>query len=342
MRLEDLANKLGVEYTGNGNCELTAVATLKNADSGTISFLSNPKYKKQLEACKASAIIIHPDLLDNISITRQQGYLLSDNPYLTYARATQLLYPKATDTGEVEVSTKALIDETAIVGDNCHICAGAVLEKGCEIGESVYIGAGAVVGSGAAIGSGSIIAANVTIYHDCIIGNDCIIHSGAVIGADGFGFANEKGNWVKVEQIGRVVIGDNVEVGANTTIDRGAIEDTIIQNGVKLDNQIQIAHNVRIGKNTAIAGGTAIAGSSTIGAGCTIAGMVGITGHLSICDGVHVAAQSLVTKPIDIPGVYSSSFAADKDKSWKKKLARINMLESLFKRVRELESKIKS
>ena len=340
MRLKGLADKLGVEYRGDGNCELTAVATLENAGFGTVSFLSNPKYKKQLDKCNASAIIIHPDLLKDSSSPQKQSYLLSENPYLTYARTTQLLYSSAVETATI--SSAAMIDDGASIGKNCNICAGAILEKGCQIGDCVYIGAGAVVGAGSVIGSGSKIAANVTIYHECVIGIDCIIHSGAVIGADGFGFANEKGNWVKIEQVGRVVIGDNVEIGANTTIDRGAIEDTIIEDGVKLDNQIQIAHNVRIGKNTAIAGCVAIAGSTTIGAGCTIAGMVGITGHLSICDGVHIAAQSLVTKPIDISGVYSSSFAADKDKSWKKKLARINMLESLFKRVRELENKIKS
>ncbi len=342
MILKDLAADLGVEYWGDGDCEITTVATLKNAGVGSISFLANPKYKNQLEECKASVVIIHLDLFEEIKKDNQCNYLLSTNPYLAYARVSQLLY---SNKNSIEnISSKAFIDSGVKLGNDCLVAAGAVIDKSCIIGDGVSIGSGSVIGEGVVIGSRSRIAANVTIYKECEVGEDCIIHSGAVIGADGFGFANDcqrgGGEWVKIEQVGRVVIGDNVEIGANTTIDRGAIEDTVIGNGVKLDNQIQVAHNVRIGQNTAIAGCTAIAGSSIIGANCTIAGMVGITGHLNICDNVHITSKSLITKSIDKPGAYSSSFAADRDKSWKKKIARINMLESLFKRVKELENKI--
>ncbi|THB72503.1 MAG: UDP-3-O-(3-hydroxymyristoyl)glucosamine N-acyltransferase [Gammaproteobacteria bacterium] len=340
MLLSDIAAKLGIEYSGNGDCDICTVATLKNAGKGTISFLANPKYKYQLDECNASAVIVHPNILHEISashVNSYQGrsYLLSENPYLVYAKVSQLLY--SVDNKSAQISPQAIVHQSCEMGENCHIASGAVIGKKCVVGDGVSIGSGVVVGEGTTIGTGSKIFANVTIYHECNIGSNCLIHSGAVVGSDGFGFALDKGEWVKIQQVGKVIIGDNVEIGANTTIDRGAIDDTVIENGVKLDNQIQVAHNVRIGKNTAIAGGTAIAGSSTIGAGCTIAGMVGITGHLSICDNVHITAQSLVTKSIEKPGAYSSSFAADHDKSWKKKLGRFNRLESLFARVKKLE-----
>ncbi len=331
MLLKDLAAQLDVEYKGDGDCEITAVATLQNATQGTISFLANSKYKDQVEGCKASALIVNQELSKMMDRTR----LISDNPYLIYAKVTQILYPKSGLLSEI--SQNAHIAQSAVIGKDCEISANVFIDSDCVIGDQVTIGAGSVLCGSSIIGNGTIIYPNVTIYKECQIGNNCIIHSGAVVGADGFGFANDKGQWVKIEQVGRVVIGDHVEIGANTTIDRGAIENTVIENGVKLDNQIQVAHNVHIGENTAIAGGTAIAGSSKIGKNCTIAGMVGVTGHLNICDDVHVTAKSLVTKTISEPGVYSSSFAADYDRKWKKKLARINLLDGLFKRVKKLE-----
>lgn len=334
MRLKYLAAQLGAEYTGDGDCEINTVATLENADCGTISFLANPKYKYQVKGCRASALIVSEDLSKAVD----KPCLISDNPYLTYAKATQILYPKLKVSSGI--SKNAFVAQGVIIGKDCVISANVSIDSNCVIGNRVSIGAGAVLCNGSIIGDGTIIYPNVTIYKDCQVGRDCIIHSGAVIGADGFGFANDKGQWVKIEQVGKVVVGNNVEVGANTTIDRGAIEDTIIKDGVKLDNQIQVAHNVYIGENTAIAGGTAIAGSSRIGKNCTIAGMVGITGHLAICDNVHVTAKSLVTKSIVESGVYSSSFAADHDRKWKKKLARINLLDGLFKRVKKLEQQL--
>ncbi len=335
MLLKDLAKELGVEYIGDGNCEITSVATLKNANSGSISFLANPKYKCQLEGCEATAVIVHPKIPDEIGPSSNKNYLISENPYLVYAKITQLLYSKSNCFAEI--SDQAIVSPDAIVGENCRIAPGVIIEAGSIIGKEVTIAAGSVIGEGVKIGDRTKIAANVSIYNDCIVGDECILHSGSVIGSDGFGFANDKGKWAKIEQIGRVVLGDKVEIGANTTIDRGAIEDTVIEEGVKLDNQIQVAHNVRIGKHTAIAGATAIAGSSEIGSFCTIAGMVGITGHLTICDNVHITAQSLVTKSITKPGVYSSSLAAEADKAWKRKMARLSMLDGLFKRVKRIE-----
>lgn len=334
MLLKDLAAQLGVEYTGDGDCEINAVATLRNAIDGEISFLANPKYKDQVEGCRASALIVRKELSKSLD----KPCLISDNPYLIYAKATQILYPKLNVSSGI--SKNAYIAQGVIIGKDCVISANASIEPNCVIGDRVSIGAGVVLCSGSIIGDGAIIYPNATVYKDCRVGKNCIIHSGAVIGADGFGFANDGGQWIKIEQVGKVIIGDNVEVGANTTIDRGAIEDTIIRDGVKLDNQIQVAHNVYIGENTAIAGGTAIAGSSKIGKNCTIAGMVGVTGHITICDNVHVTAKSLVTKSINEPGAYSSSFAADKDRKWKKKLARINLLDGLFKRVKKLEQQL--
>ncbi len=334
MLLKDLAFQLGVEYTGDGDCGIYSVATLQNAGNGSISFLANSKYKDQVESCNASALIVRPIISKKLDIP----CLISDNPYLTYARATQALYPKFDISPGISVT--AYVSQNAIIGEDCVVSHSASIEASCVIGKRVFIGPGVVLCNGVEIGDNTIIYPNTTIYKNCKVGSNCIIHSGVVIGADGFGFANDHGKWVKIEQVGRVVIGSDVEIGANTTIDRGAIEDTIIKDGVKLDNQIQIAHNVYVGENTAIAGGTAIAGSSKVGKNCTIAGMVGITGHLTICDDVHVTAKSLVTKSIAEPGVYSSSFAADHDRKWKKKLVRLNLLEGLFKRVKKLERQL--
>ncbi len=334
MLLKDLAVQLGVKYKGDGDCEIITVATLQNATPGAISFLANLKYKDHIKGCKASALIVNCEL----SKTLDMACLISDNPYLIYAKVTQILYPKSRLTPNI--SQNAIVAQSAVIGKECSISANVFIDSHCVIGDRVTIEAGVVLSRGSIIGSGTIIYPNVTIYEGCQVGSNCIIQSGTVIGADGFGFANDQGKWVKIEQIGRVIVGDDVEIGANTTIDRGAIEDTTISDGVKLDNQIQVAHNVCIGKNTAIAGGTAIAGSSKIGENCTIAGMVGIAGHLVICNGVHITAKSLVTKSIAEPGVYSSSFAADKDRKWKKKLARLNLLDTLFKRVKKLERQL--
>ncbi len=336
VTLEELAILAGAELHGDATCVVDHVATLENATTGSISFLSNTKYRKQLQATRASAVILAPEYLDECPVSA----LVSANPRLAYARISNHLFPepavKAGRHPSAVIAENAKIDPSAWIGPN------AVIEENAWIGKDVQIGPGCVVGENARVGDASRLIANVTICSEVILGQRVLIHPGAVIGSDGFGLANDNGAWIKVPQLGSVVIGDDVEIGANTTIDRGALEDTVLENGVKLDNQIQIAHNVRIGENTALAGCVGIAGSTSIGRNCTLGGGVGISGHLEIADNTHFSGQTLVTKSIKEPGYYSGNLPAVANGEWRKTVAHIRRLGDMAKRLKKLEKALSS
>ncbi len=329
--LAELAQFLGAQLVGDESIIIDGIATLAQAQPGQLSFLANMAYKDQLQHTQASAVIVHPKQAQDC----QCAALVLDNPYLGYAKVSQLFNTLPAPSGNIHPS--AVVSPLAQVAEGVSIGPSAVIEDYAVLGKGAVIGAGSVVGCNSRVGENTRLHQNVSIYHDVVIGNDCILHSGAVIGSDGFGFANEKGKWVKICQIGGVVMGNDVEVGANTTIDRGAMSDTIIGDGVKLDNQIQIAHNVEIGAHTAMAGGCMIAGSTKIGSCCTLAGGVGVAGHLQLVDGTHVTAMTLVTKSITEPGSYSSGTAMSSTAEWRKSAARFRQLDEMAKRIKLIE-----
>lgn len=331
--LEELSACINGELKGDSGREISAVSTLENAGPSDISFLSNPRYRDKLASTKAGAVIL---VQDDVTLCPTSSIIV-DDPYLAFARiSTLLLKPGTAKTG---ISSSAVVSTNCNIGDDSYIGPHAVIEDGVMLGTGVTIGAGSYVGENSVIGDGTSIGANVTICYNSEIGKNVMVHPGVVIGADGFGLANDNGVWIKIPQTGRVVIGDDVEIGANTTIDRGALEDTVLEQGVKLDNQIQVAHNVHIGAHTAIAGCTAIAGSTHIGKYCTIAGAVGIVGHLDITDHVHVTAMSLVTHSITKPGSYSGGTGLEETVQWRKNAVRFRQLDDMARRVAELKKK---
>ncbi len=336
LTLGELASFLQAKLIGDENIIITGLGTLMAAKSGQLSFLANMAYVDQLQTTLASAVIVHPKQAAECT----GAALVLDNPYLGYAKVSALFdtLPKPTQV----VHASAVVSQSANIGSNVSIGANAVIEDHVILADDVVIGSGCVIGHNSRIGQGSRLHQNISIYHDVVMGDNCIVHSGAVIGSDGFGFANEQGKWVKIRQIGGVSIGSNVEIGANTTIDRGAMSDTKIANGVILDNLVQIAHNVEVGENTAMAGCCKIAGSTKIGANCTLSGGVGVAGHLTLVEGVHVTAMSLVTKSISEPGSYSSGTAMSKTSEWRKSAARFRQLDDLAKRVKATEKSINS
>ena len=328
--LDQIIARFGGELAGDGSTLIERVATLENADAGSIGFLANPKYASQLASCKASAVILAPAARERTELPR----IVTPDPYVYFARVSQLLNPPLLPAAGVAAS--AVVE--SVVPDSVSIAAGAVVGKGVTLGEGVVIGAGCHVGDGVQIGDGTVLYANVSIYHDCVVGQRCILHSGVVIGADGFGFARERdGSWVKIPQIGRVLIGDDVEIGANTTVDRGAMGDTVIGNDVKLDNLVQIAHNVRIGDHTVFAGCAGVAGSTTIGKRCLIGGQAGISGHLEIADDVVISAWTLVGKSVREPGVYTATLPLQQHGDWVRNFAHLRHLDNLADKVRRLE-----
>lgn len=329
--LGQLAEKIGLRFEGDGEHVIRCIATLANAGSDSIAFLADSRYRKYLQESKAGAVILQKDDRQYFS----GNVLISDNPYLSYARLSTLFSPVSDD--EQPLHASAVIHPEALLGANVRVGANAVIGKGVHLADNVSVGPGTVIGENSVIGRGSLLHANVTVYHDCQIGESAVIHSGAVIGSDGFGFANDKGEWIKIHQLGRVIIGNNVEIGSNTSIDRGAIEDTVVGDGVKLDNQIQIAHNVHIGNNTAMAGCVGVAGSADIGANCAIGGGVGILGHLKIVDGVTVTAMSLVPGSIKQSGVYSAGTPLEPKAEWQKNYVRFKQLDDMARRIRALE-----
>ena len=334
--LAELAELLSVTCIGDANAVITGLATLASAGAGKLSFLANPKYRQALLSTQAEAVIVAPDMVEACPA----HCLVSDQPYLTYARASQL-FAQASSASPAGIHPSATIHSSASVASSATIGVNVVIGEDVTIGASTVIGPGCVIGNRSRIGEGGLLHANISVYHGVNIGKNVVIHSGAVIGSDGFGFApspdRETGGWVKIAQLGGVTIGDHVEIGAGCTIDRGALDDTAIGNGVILDNQIQIAHNVEIGDSTAIAGCCAIAGSTRIGKNCTIAGGVGIVGHVTIADNVHITAMSLITKAIKEPGVYSSGTPMQDSKSWRRNVVRFTQLDAMAKRLSDLE-----
>lgn len=310
------------------------LATLQDASVDQLSFLANSQYRKYLADTNAAAVL----LTDADAEGFKGNALIVTNPYLMYARLSHLFDPKPKSPAGIHSS--AVIAEDAFIDPTASVAAGVVVEAGAHIGPRVTLGAQCFVGARCVIGAGGWLAARVTLYHDVTVGERVVIQSGAIIGSEGFGFAAEQGRWEKIAQIGGVVIGDDVEIGANTTIDRGALSDTLIGNGVKLDNQIQIAHNVQIGDHTAMAACVGISGSTRIGKHCTIAGGVGMVGHIEICDDVFVSGMTMVTRSITEPGAYSSGTAMQPAADWRKSAARIRQLDTMAKRVQQLEKQL--
>ncbi len=334
--LADIAKLIGceVECRWQDRC-ITGLAPLETANVEQLSFISHSKYKKYLATTQAAAVITPAETAS--CVNDNTAVLIYPDPYLAYAKLSHLFaYRTPCVTG---IHPSAVVDKSAKIAHSASIAAGVIVEEGVVIGDNVVIGPGCIIGAHSSIGNDSYLHAKVTLYHHIEVGKRAILHSGVVLGADGFGFAPEKGHWVKIEQLGRVLIGDDVEIGANTTVDRGALGDTIIENGVKLDNQIQIGHNVRIGQGTAIAGCTAVAGSTTIGRHCRIAGLVGIAGHLEITDGVVILAMSGVSKSILEPGIYASGIPLESRESWARNVIQFKHLNELAKRVSQLEKK---
>lgn len=332
--LQEIADHLSAEVRGERSYIVSSLSTLASAKPDQLSFVANPRYRQHLETTNAGAVIIAPEDKSYYS----GNAIVCDDPYLAYAKVSRMFERSVIDSAGI--SEYATVDSSAVVSNSACIAPGVRLAADCVIGDNVVIGANSVIGEGCKVGHGTIIHPNVTLYYEVIIGNGCIVHSGAVIGADGFGFAKNGAKWDKISQLGGVKIGDNVEIGACTTIDRGALDDTVIEDGVILDNQIQIAHNVNIGRNTAIAACTAVAGSTKIGAQCTIAGACGITGHITIAEGTHVTAMSIITKSITKAGVYSSGTGMLPNKQWKKNVVRFRQLDDLARRIKSIEDKI--
>jgi UDP-3-O-[3-hydroxymyristoyl] glucosamine N-acyltransferase len=331
VSLGELAARFGLELKGDPDKPVECVATLAGATGNAVSFFANPAYRDALAATRAAAVILQPEHTGSCPVDA----LLSPTPYLSYAHIAQILHPPQQFPAGVHAS--AVVAASAHVDASAHVAANATIGEHCRIGPRSYVGSGCVVDSNVAIGADTRLLARCSIMHDVVIGERCIVHPGAVIGADGFGNAQGPAGWVKVPQLGSVRIGDDVEIGANTTIDRGAIEDTVIENGVRLDNLIQIAHNVRIGEHTAIASQSGISGSTTIGKRCMLAGQSGLVGHITICDDVVIGGATMVTKSISEPGFYTASFPAEPDRAWKRRVARFRRLDDLVSRVAKLE-----
>ncbi|WP_162086291.1 UDP-3-O-(3-hydroxymyristoyl)glucosamine N-acyltransferase [Sulfuriferula nivalis] len=334
--LKELTEQLGGSVQGNASVCVTQVASLAQAQSQHIAFLANPKYREQLASSHAGAFILARDM---VGVT-DKPCILADNPYTYFAKVSTLFNPPLR--GELGIHERAVIHPSAVIGAGVSIAANVVIERDAVIGAGSSIAAGSVIGQSVQIGTNALIYANVTIYPSCVIGSNVILHSGCVIGADGFGLAPEAGRWLKIPQIGRVIIGDDVEVGANTTIDRGALDDTVIHDGVKLDNQIQVAHNVHIGEHTAIAACTGIAGSAHIGAHCTIGGAAMIFGHIEIADKVNISTNTLITKSLPKAGTYTSALPFSEHSEWLKNAVQMRHLDSMAKRLRALEQQLAS
>jgi len=320
--LGDLAVRFGLGLRGEPNLRVSRVATLSRAEAGSLSFLANPRYRKQMESTHATAVVVGPEHAAACPVAA----LIDPNPYLAYARIADLLHPRTAPAAGIH--STAVVSAGAKVAPSASVGPLAVIEDGADIGERVVVGPGCVVQRGAVIGADSWLVSRVSLYPGVRIGRRCLLHAGAVLGADGFGFASDAGSWVKVPQLGGVQVGDDVEIGANTTIDRGAIEDTVVEHGVKLDNQIQVGHNVSIGAHTAVAGCVGISGSTTIGRRCMIGGGVGIAGHLTIADDVVVTGCSLVSASIRQAGSYSSGMPTVETRLWRRMVAHLRRLDT--------------
>jgi UDP-3-O-[3-hydroxymyristoyl] glucosamine N-acyltransferase len=333
ISLGELATQFGCELIGDPSVQVSRVATLSGADASSISFLAAPSYRHLLKETRAAAVILRAADTGMCPVNA----LVSGNPYLLYARVAALLHPPAAMPAAVHAS--AVVARSARISSSAYVGPQAVIGDNCFVGDGAIIGPGCVIADDCRVGAGTRLVANVTLGADVHIGLRCIVHPGAVIGSDGFGNAKSETGWVKVPQVGGVRIGDDVEIGSNTTIDRGAIDHTVIENGVRLDNLVQIAHNVHIGEHTAMAAMTGISGSTVIGKRCMFAGQIGIVGHVTICDDVIVTGQAMITKNIDKPGTYAGAFPAEESGTWKRQVARFRRLDVLETRLSALEAR---
>lgn len=320
LSLKVIVEELGGRLLGNPDLLIHSLAPLQSAGPGQISFLSHARYQSQLAQTRAGCVIVHPSF--EALVQSRTAAIVTDDPYLYFARLTQFWRR----------------EHAAVDGPRVH--ASAVVDPQAVVAQDAQIGPLCVVERGAVIGAGTVLKSRVTVGEGCVIGARCILHPGVVIGADGFGFAPHQGQWVKIEQLGAVRIGDDVEIGANTCIDRGALEDTVIEDGVKLDNLIQIGHNVHVGAHTAMAGCVGVAGSARIGAHCTVGGGAVVLGHLTLVDGVHISAASVVTRSILQPGQYTGMFPLDSNANWEKNAASLKQLSRLRERIKALETEI--
>jgi len=322
LKLSSIVEALGGQLLGDANLQIAGLAPLQTARADQISFLSHPRYQNQLATSQAGCVIVSP-AFESFVVDRRAA-IVADDPYLYFARLTRLWKREHRQQTGVRVHPSAVIDPLAQVADDAVIGPLCVIERG------------------ASVGPGSVLKSRVTLGEDCVVGARCLLHSGVVIGADGFGFALHQGQWEKIEQLGAVRIGDDVEIGANTCIDRGALDDTVIEDGVKLDNLIQIGHNVHIGKHTAMAGCVGVAGSARIGAHCTVGGGAIVLGHLTVADHVHISAASVVTRSIAQPGQYTGMFPLDSNANWEKNAASLKQLSRLRDRIKALEIDIQN
>lgn len=341
-RLGELVERLGGQLKGDETIEIVGIAPLDDASASHITFLSNAKLRSRVAHTRAAALILSPKEDEAIGDTYPGARIVTDNPYAYFARAAQFFVARDALPPQPGIHPSASIAPSAIISPSACIGAHVSVEDGAVIGDGCIVDAGCYIGKGAQVGAETHFFANVSFHAGCRIGARGIIHSGAVIGADGFGFANEGGAWIKIPQTGAVVIGDDVEIGANTTIDRGALADTIIENGVKLDNQIQIGHNCHIGAHTAMAGCVGVAGSARIGKYCTFGGAAMVLGHLTIVDHVHISSGSMVSRSIMEAGQYTGFYPLAKNADWEKSAVLVRNLATMREKIRELEKTLKS
>lgn len=334
--LKELAEQVGGAIRGNADVVVSSIAPLDRASTNQLTFISNVKYRPYLSQAQAGVLVVSE--ADVEFCAENANLLIVQNPYVAYAILAQ--YMDTTPKAAADIAPSAVISETASLGENVSIGANAVIEDGAVICDNAVIGAGCFIGKNAKIGRNTQLWANVSIYHEVQIGDDCLIQSGAVIGSDGFGYANERGKWIKIPQTGRVVIGNRVEIGACTCIDRGALDDTVIEDNVIIDNLCQIAHNVHIGTGTAVAGGVIMAGSLKVGRYCQIGGASVINGHMEICDQAIITGMSMIMQPITEKGIYSSGIPAQPNKEWRKTAALTMGIDKMNKRLKVLEKKL--
>jgi UDP-3-O-[3-hydroxymyristoyl] glucosamine N-acyltransferase len=342
IRLGDLVERFGGQLVGDPNLEVTAIAPLDTAGASHISFLSNSKLRALAAQSGAAALILSPLDDPTVATTYEGARIVTTNPYAYFARAAQYFASLTDHVPPAGVHPSAVVSDSAVIDPSAHIGPHVTIDEGAVVKAQAVIDAGCYVGRNAVIGEGTHLFANVTFHAGCRIGKRGILHSGAVIGTDGFGFANEGGVYIKIPQTGRVLIGDDVDIGANTTIDRGALEDTIIEDGVKLDNQIQIGHNTRIGAHTAMAGCVGVAGSAKIGSRCTFGGAAMVLGHLEIADNVHISSGSMVSRSVLEPGQYTGFYPLAKNAEWERSAAIVRNLGSMREKLRALEKTIKT
>lgn len=334
LTLAELATITGGELFGDESLVVRRVAPMDKAQEGDVTFLSNPKYAKHLSECQATVVMVKAEHKEQCV----GNALVVSDPYVAFARVVQAMdtTPKPAD----DIAPSAVIAADVKMGENVTIGANAVIETGVELGDNVSVGAGCFIGKNVKLGNNTKLWANVTIYHEVSLGDDCLVQSGTVIGSDGFGYANDKGEWIKIPQLGSVRIGNRVEIGACTTIDRGALEDTIIEDNVILDNQLQIAHNVQIGYGTVMPGGTIVAGSTKIGKYCQIGGASVLNGHITIADGVAITGMGMVMRSIEEKGLYSSGIPLQTNREWRKTATRVHRIDEMNKRLKAVEKQL--